>query len=286
MSGPVRSPRRRLALIAAVLAAGGCARDGQAARPPGPMASTIVALAADLGATPAEAADGWRRVDELAARVRERHARGHGADWVADLNAVVFDQLGFDREIASQDVRFFRLPSVIAQRRGSCLGLGALYLVLAERLGVGLHGVMVPGHFFVRTREPVPRNVELLRRGESMPDAWYRTKYGPWPAGAGSPYFRPLTAAEVAGVHWFNAGNHLRAAHDPAGAAVAYQRAVAALPAFAEAQASLGAVRQLAGALDEAEAAYRQAARARPDLPGLDRNLALLKQERVTRDTE
>lgn len=285
MSRPVHSPGRRLALIAAALAAGGCARAKQAAHPPGPMVSTIVALAADLGATPADAADSLRRADEIAARVRERHARG-GGDWIADLNAVVFDQLGFEREIASQDVRFFRLPSVIAQRRGTCLGLGALYLVVAERLGVGLDGVMVPGHFFVRTREPVARNVELLRRGESMPDAWYRAKYGPWPEGNGSPDFRPLTAAEVAGVHWFNAGNHLRAAHDLASAAVAYERAAAALPAFAEAQASLGAVRQLAGALDDAEAAYRQAARARPDLPGLEHNLALLKQERSTRDTE
>ena len=73
----------------------------------------------------------------------------------------------------------------------------------------------------------------------------------------GSPYFRPLAPSEVAGVHWFNAGNHLRAAHDLAGATVAYERAAAALPAFAEAEASLGAVRQLEGALDQAEAAYR-----------------------------
>ena len=279
----------RLTPVAIAIAIGalGCRRDGLVgSRPPGPMASTVVALAADLGATPAEVADSWARVDDIAARVRERHARGRGGDWIADMNAVVFDQLGYDREIASPDVRFFRLPSVIAQRRGSCLGLGALYLVVAERLGVGLDGVLVPGHFFVRTRGPAARNVELLRRGESMPDAWYRTKYGPWPEGAESPYFRPLTAAEVAGVHWFNAGNDLRAAHDLAGATVAYDRAVAALPAFAEAQASLGAVRQLSGSLDQAEAAYRQAARARPDLPGLDRNLALLKEERVTRDTD
>lgn len=275
-----------VAVTLVAIATVGCARGGVASQPPGPMASTILALGADLGATPADAADSWVRVDEIAARVREHHARASGGDWIADMNAVVFDQLGFEREIASQDVRFFRLPSVIAQRRGSCLGLGALYLVVAERLGVGLDGVMVPGHFFVRTREPGHRNVELLRRGESMPDAWYRTKYGPWPESNASPYFRALAPSEVAAVHWFNAGNHLRAAHDLAGATVAYDRAAAALPAFAEAEASLGAVRQLEGALDQAEDAYRRAARDRPDLVGLDHNLALLKQERATRDTE
>jgi Transglutaminase-like superfamily len=274
------------ALTLVAMATVGCARGSLASQPPGPMSSTVVALAADLGAAPTDVADSWARVDEIASRVREHHARASSGDWIADMNAVVFDQLGFEREIASQDVRFFRLPSVIAQRRGSCLGLGALYLVVAERLGVGLDGVMVPGHFFVRTREPAHRNVELLRGGESMPDAWYRTKYGPWPEAKGSPYFRPLAPSEVAAVHWFNAGNHLRAAHDLAGATVAYDRAAAALPAFAEAEASLGAVRQLEGALDQAEEAYRRAARDRPDLVGLDHNLALLKQERVTRDTE
>jgi tetratricopeptide (TPR) repeat protein len=91
--------------------------------------------------------------------------------------------------------------------------------------------------------------------------------------------------AEVVAVHWFNAGNHLRAARDLNGAALAYERAVAEFPTFAEAHASLGAVRQLEGALDAAEAAYGDAARARADLPGLDHNIALLRRERQRMST-
>jgi tetratricopeptide (TPR) repeat protein len=269
---------RRGALAAVAVVALGCAR--REAAPPGPMASALVALAADLGATPAEVVAAWGELDAIAERVRARHGRTGGDDWVDDLDAVVFGDLGFEREIESGDVRFFRLPSVIAARRGSCVGLGALYLALGERLGVPLDGVMVPGHFFVRSRGGrAPRNVELLRRGEAMPDDWYRAKYGPWPAGAGE-YLRPLTVSEVAAVHWFNAGNHLRAARDLRGAEAAYARAAAEFPAFAEAQASLGAVRQLAGAFDEAAAAYDDAARARADLPGLAGNISLLKRER------
>jgi len=257
-------------------AALGCARRRPLA-PPGPVASALVALAADLGSAPADVADAWIALNAIAERVDDHHRRT-GGDWVDDLNAVVFGDLGYVREIESTDVRFFRLPSVIADRRGSCLGLGALYLALAERLGIGLDGVMVPGHFFVRTRGPAPRNVELLRRGEAMPDDWYRTKYGPWPAGSNE-YLRPLTPSEMAAMHWFNAGNTLRAARDLRGAGLAYARAVTEFPAFAEAQASLGAVRQLEGALDDAETAYADAARARPDLPGLAENLELLKRE-------
>jgi regulator of sirC expression with transglutaminase-like and TPR domain len=269
-----------LLAAALVAVAVGCSRRELA--PPGPVASELVALAADLGSAPSDVADAWRELDAVADRVA-RHHRRTGGDWVDDLNAVVFGDLGYAREIESHDVRFFRLPSVIADRRGSCLGLGALYLALGERLGVGLDGVMVPGHFFVRTRGGTPRNVELLRRGEAMPDEWYRAKYGPWPAGADE-YLRPLTASEMAAVHWFNAGNSLREARDVRRAGLAYARAVAEFPTFAEAQASLGAVRQLEGALDDAESAYEQAARARADLPGLAENLALLKreQQRVT----
>jgi tetratricopeptide (TPR) repeat protein len=265
-----------LVAAALVAAAGGCARRRELA-PPGPIASELVALAADLGSAPSDVADAWRELDAIADRVEAHHRRTAG-DWVDDLNAVVFGDLGYAREIESHDVRFFRLPSVIAERRGSCLGLGALYLALGERLGVGLDGVMVPGHFFVRTRGGTPRNVELLRRGEAMPDEWYRAKYGPPPAGADE-YLRPLAPSEIGAVHWFNAGNTLREARDLRSAQLAYARAVAEFPTFAEAQASLGAVRQLEGALDDAEAAYRDAARARADLPGLAENLALLKRE-------
>ena len=56
-------------------------------------------------------------------------------------------------------------------------------------------------------------------------------------------------------------------------------RAALEFPDFAEAHASLGAVRQLRGAFTEAEASYREAARLRPDLPGLRRNLDVVKQQ-------
>ena len=283
MRAPAAAGPATLLGVALVAVAVGCSRRRELA-PPGPVASELVALAADLGSAPSDVADAWRALDAIADRVDRHHRRTHG-DWVDDLNAVVFGDLGYAREIESRDVRFFRLPSVIADRRGSCLGLGALYLALGERLGVGLDGVMVPGHFFVRTRGRVPRNVELLRRGEAMSDEWYRDRYGPWPAGADE-YLRPLTPSEMAAVHWFNAGNTLREARDLRSAGLAYARAVAEFPTFAEAQASLGAVRQLEGALEDAEAAYGDAARARADLPGLAENLALLKREQQRRTSD
>ena len=268
--------RCAVAVCAALATALGCGR-AATDRPPGPLASALVALAADFGADPSAIAEAWGDLQHIADRVESRNLRTH-ADKVDDLNAVIFGELGFEREITSDDPRFFQLQSVIAARRGSCLGLSALALALGERLGIPLDGVLLPGHFFVRTRAPHIRNIELLRRGEAMPDAWYRSKYGPWSA-QNAAYFRPVTVSELVAVHWYNAGNHHRRTGDLRAAERDYARAVADFPDFAEAHASLGAVRQLRGALADAEASYREAARARADLPGLGRNMALLKQE-------
>jgi len=264
--------RRGVVAGALALAGLGCARPAPA---PGPLASALVAVAAELDRGSGGGTQAWSELERLATRVK---ARGRGAPGVEDLRAVLFDEEKFQREIDSDEPRFFVLPSVVAARRGSCLGLGALMLAVGERAGVPLDGIMVPGHFFVRSRETPARNIELLRAGEAMPDDWYRTKYGPWPAGSVE-YFRPLDATEVAGVHWFNAGNFLRRRGDLAAAAGAFARAAQEFPAFAEAYASLGAVEQMQGQLPAAAVAYDRAARVRPDLPGLQRNRALLNQQ-------
>jgi tetratricopeptide (TPR) repeat protein len=261
---------------AVVVAALGCTRSATE-RPPGPIVSALVALDAEMGNDAETAAAAFTGLQDIARRVEQRHRRSRG-DIAADITAVVFGELGFAREIDSTATRFFQLSSVIRDRRGSCLGLGALYLAIGERIAVPLDGVLLPGHFFVRTRGPDRHNVELLRRGEAMPDDWYRAKYGPWP-GLGSAYFRPVSPTELAGIHWYNRGNDLRKGGDLGAAEAAFARAARDFPEFAEAHASLGAIQQLHGDFVGAAASYREAARLWPDLPGLDGNLELLRRQ-------
>jgi tetratricopeptide (TPR) repeat protein len=259
--------------LAVLILALGCSRSATD-RPPGPVVSTLVVLDAQFGADAETTTAAFTSLNDIARQVERRH-RGSRAEMVADIGAVLFDELGFQREIEDTSTRFFQLSSVLSERRGSCLGLGALYLAIAERLDGPLEGILLPGHFFVRTRGPGGHNIELLRRGDAMADTWYREKYGPWPeAGA---YFRPVTPPELAAIHWYNRGNDLRKGGDLAAAQTAFARAAQAFPHFAEASASLGAVQQLRGDLAGAEASYRQAARAWPDLPGLQNNLDLLQ---------
>jgi len=243
-------------------------------RPPGPVVSTLVVLDAQFGADADATTTAFVRLNDIVRRVEQRHRSSH-AEMAADIVTVLFDELDFQREIEDRSTRFFQLSAVLRDRRGSCLGLGALTLALAERLDAPLDGILLPGHFFVRTRGPGAHNIELLRRGEAMPDAWYREKYGPWPATGA--YFRSVSPAELAAIHWYNRGNDLRSSGDLAAAETAFAKAARVFPDFAEASASLGAVQQLRGDRAGAERSYRQAARAWPDLPGLQGNLDLLQ---------
>jgi regulator of sirC expression with transglutaminase-like and TPR domain len=258
---------RRLALVLLVVA--GCHR-----RDLPPLTVILVAMGAPSSsaqdAAAATLADASTRVEN---RLRA------GAAPADALNAVVFDELHFEREVKDLDPRFMRLTQVLAERKGSDLGLAALYLALGERLGrahgFSVNGVLVPGHLFVRVGN---RNVELLRRGEEMPDRWYREKYDV-PEKDAPAYLRPLAPAEVLAIFDYNTGNDLRLQGRFVEAAVAYRRAISAFPDLAEAHASLGLVRHITGALKEAEEAYQAAYRANPHLPGLVKNLAVVREE-------
>jgi len=122
--------------------------------------------------------------------------------------------------------------------------------VLAERVGLQASGVLVPGHLFIRVDTPGGHvNVELLRKGEAMPDAWYPERFGV-PRGVAA-YLRPLGGAETLAVLRFNLGNEQRKRQRLQRARAMYQDATAAFPDFAEAQANLGLTHQLLGELAE-----------------------------------
>ena len=189
------------------------------------------------------------------------------------LNSVVFGDLGYRRVVAGAGLRHALLPHVLASRRGSCLGLSGLYLVLGRRLGVPLRGVLVPGHFFVRHEGG--RGAELLKRGRPMPHSWYVRRYGVPP---GNPlYLRDLAPDESLAVFRYNLANHRRRRGDLPAALSLYREVVLRLPRFAEAQASLGLTLHLLGRAAPARAAYQRARAAHPGLPGLQQNLDALE---------
>jgi tetratricopeptide (TPR) repeat protein len=223
----------------------------------------------------------------LLALAQRALAASPGRSPASVLSTLIFEQWGFVREVEDTSLRYVLLPSVLEHRRGSCVGLGSLFLALAEALswsagGVwSAAGVLMPGHFYARVHEPTgQRNVELLRSGEAMPDAWYDRRF-PVPGGAAREYARPLTSSEVQGVVHYDVGNERRRQRRFSEAQAAFARAAHAFPDFAEAHASLGAVQHLLGDLQAATVSYRRASDANPHLPGVAENLALLQAERA-----
>lgn len=272
---------RRAALHLFLLSAAACAHPQQAAPIP-PSVRALLAAGHDFGeSTSADEAFAGSELQRLAAPVRKVLSSKPATHPAAALNHALFTTFGFVREVTDTDLGFVLLPSVLRRRRGSCVGLGTLYLALAEILGIPSAGVLLPGHFFVQAEQRGhKRSVELLRGGEEMPAAWYAERY-PVPGGGAPAYGRALSADEVLGVIEYDIGNQRRRQGRLREARRAYQRAAGHFPEFAEAHASLGAVSHLLGSLEQAELAYRAAERANPSLPGLAANIELLLNERA-----
>jgi regulator of sirC expression with transglutaminase-like and TPR domain len=238
--------------------------------------SDLAGLAAmELGVEVPSQVETESSVRAIAERVQRRTENGE--DPPSSMTRVVFESVGFEREIESEDPRYLLLPTVIHESRGTCVGLTQLMLVVAEQLGLEMHAVLAPGHAFVRYRE---RNFELLRQGESMPEEWYRERYRV-PAGVRA-YLRPLSREEAVAVLHFNIANALRRRRDLMGALSHYNQAVMRFNDWPEAHANRGLALQLLGDLAGAGRAYQQARTLFPELPGLADNMAALARERMS----
>lgn len=92
------------------------------------------------------------RLDALAGDAAKRvRARGTPAERIADLNEYLFRERGFtgNRE-HYEDPRNSFLNEVLDRRRGLPITLSIVYLEVAGRLGLSVHGVGFPGHFLVK----------------------------------------------------------------------------------------------------------------------------------------
>ena len=274
-------------VLGALLFAGG------AEHPRAPFAEAVLSVAAEAGDGPVDSPRTLSELRRIARLVSAEAAQG--ASRAEALNRTIFGTLGFVREVEDTSLRFVLLPSVLHGRRGSCVGLGTLYIALGEQLGWRVEGVMVPGHFYVRVDEGTRRrNVELLRRGEEMPDEWYRVRFGPLRntrRGAakedGAPeYRRALTDREVLAVALYDVGNERKREGRLPEARRAYLISASLFPGLSEAHASLGATLHLLGDLDDALASYRAARHVNPELPGVDHNISLLRAELQNRASD
>jgi regulator of sirC expression with transglutaminase-like and TPR domain len=96
------------------------------------------------------------RLDLLAASLRDR--LGPGGDplgLVLGINRYLFVEQGFRGNVEDYyDPRNSYLNDVLDRRVGIPISLSTVYLEVARRLGLKVHGVGLPGHFVVRIEFP------------------------------------------------------------------------------------------------------------------------------------
>lgn len=92
------------------------------------------------------------QIDALAARVRDRCPQGAKARHiVGQINWVLFVEERFRGNSEHyQDPRNSYLNDVIDRKLGIPLSLSILYLAIADRIGLAMSGVNLPGHFVIR----------------------------------------------------------------------------------------------------------------------------------------
>jgi len=92
------------------------------------------------------------RLDALGALVRSRETAPHRvAGTLRAVRDVLFDEVGFrGNEEAYYDPRNSYLNEVLERKLGIPISLSVLFMEVARRAGLTLHGVGFPGHFMVK----------------------------------------------------------------------------------------------------------------------------------------
>ena len=100
---------------------------------------------------PSATRDALAKLGERAAARVEKLGAAPPRERVRALNAVLYDEAGFEGDrLNYDDPRNNCLNAVVARRRGIPITLSLVYLDVAARAGIPAQGISFPGHFLVR----------------------------------------------------------------------------------------------------------------------------------------
>jgi len=204
-------------------------------------------------------------LDDMAYQIRdELDARNLPLDHraIPIINKYLFETERYTAVSQAADPNDLFLHCVMDNRKGYCLSLSILYLSLAERLGLPLYGVVVPGHFFVRYDDgKVVFNIETTSNGAIASDEHYIKKFKVPPHDGSGLYMRKLNKLQTLGCLFNNLGNTYDAVGDEDTAMEILEAAAEINPSLAEARMNLGNIylkkERVADAIFEYQAALK-----------------------------
>ena len=207
------------------------------------------------------------KLDDLALEIRKRceqqNIKSH-PQIIQVINKYLFDELAFKTVEEATDPNDLFLHSVLDRKKGYCLSLSVLYLAIGERLGLPLHGVVVPGHFFVRyDNGRIQFNIETTSKGGYADDNHYIEKFNV-PENNRHIYLENLNKRQTLGCFFNNLGNSYNDVGNPDQAMLALERAVEINPSLAESRANLGNIYLSKGRVNDAIYQYRKSLEINP----------------------
>jgi regulator of sirC expression with transglutaminase-like and TPR domain len=229
----------------------------------------------DLLGLPVDPSLPEREISRLADRLRPEVVGAiDGGQIVSAFRRVLLVEERFTYDRSSADPGNYLLESVIARRKGNCLGLSLLFLSLADRLGIPFHGVYAPSHCFVRYEgNGVRVNVEFAENGASWEDDRYRRVFGISP---GRPYLYSLSPTEMLGVFLKTLGAGYSRKGREEEALRLYDEAERLYPESPDVHYNAGVSLQKLGRPDEAAGKYRRALALDPEMAAARDNLSIL----------
>jgi regulator of sirC expression with transglutaminase-like and TPR domain len=216
-----------------------------------------------------------REIQRLADRLRPEVNRAVDEGQIVDaFRRVLLAEEGFVYDKSSSDPGNYLLETVLARKKGNCLGLSMLYLSLADRLDLPFRGVYVPSHCFVRYEgKSVRRNVEFAERGANWKDERYRREFRVRPE---RPYLVSLTPMEMVGVFLKTLGAGYSRKGREEEALRLYDEAERLYPGLPDVHFNAGVSLQRLGRHDEASVKYRRAIGLDPEMAAARDNLSIL----------
>ena len=153
-----------------------------AASPTASIDVLALSLAAEFREVDAAAA--LARLDELGDEVAAARDKGHGdGAGLEALREVLAVRHGFDGEgVRYEDPADSMLDLVLERRRGLPILLSVLYVATAQRAGIALRGVGLPGHYVVRDLATVPPVLIDPFAGGVRVEVEPSTNVSPWTA--------------------------------------------------------------------------------------------------------
>ena len=114
------------------------------------------------------------QIDRIVANLGSPRTVPGGPEAVRSLNRLIFEQLQIRPSQNLKDPDNLLPSRVLARKQGYCVGIAALYLLIAEQLDLPFYVVSTPSHVFLRYDDGTTRiNIETLQGGVSIPDDQY-----------------------------------------------------------------------------------------------------------------